>query len=460
MGFNLSESAIRLLYLYTAECVLGIVLFFIFRYFGKLYRRRFLYTWALSWLAYTVYTAATAMLTTFLIDNQTLWRAGASVVAQLTCFLQVILILRGTHELVYERPVKRRVMRAVVAAAVVASLVTVLAFQWSPDAGQWRYLCRMGSRTLIVCLGFLFTGFVVFRSSKFSPGFGQRMLAWAFLVYSASQFYYFMFVVLYVAGFKMSVPELYGIADLLLIALIGMSMIIWLLEDEREKLEKANKELDRFLYSTSHDLRAPIASILGLTYLGKLEFEEERARMFMDMIEMRIKKLDMVITDILALSRSKKIDPRIVDLDLKTLLDETITDIKFNKGASAISLHYDYSPDHVFRSDHHQMKIVLNNLLANAVKYHNVEQDHPYIRVLFRRNKDHVEIAIEDNGQGIAADSVPKIFDMFYRASTDTEGTGLGLYIVKEALSKIKGSISVTSQQGKGSCFTILLERA
>ena len=65
---------------------------------------------------------------------------------------------------------------------------------------------------------------------------------------------------------------------------------------------------------------------------------------------------------------------------------------------------------------------------------------------------------MEDNGRGISNENVPKIFDMFYRASDDTDGTGLGLYIVKEALNKIKGIIFVDSELGKGSKFRIVLE--
>jgi signal transduction histidine kinase len=106
------------------------------------------------------------------------------------------------------------------------------------------------------------------------------------------------------------------------------------------------------------------------------------------------------------------------------------------------------------------MKIILANLMANAVKYHNLEQPNPYIRLSFRRQNDNVEISVEDNGRGISQDSLPKIFDMFYRASDDTEGTGLGLFIVKEALIKIKGTIEVKSEPKKGSKFTIKLENA
>jgi signal transduction histidine kinase len=127
---------------------------------------------------------------------------------------------------------------------------------------------------------------------------------------------------------------------------------------------------------------------------------------------------------------------------------------------SAIQLDFQEGPNDIFKSDYNQMKIILNNLMANAVKYHNLSQPNPYIRVSFKRTKSVVEIAIQDNGQGIAKENVPKIFDMFYRASPGTEGTGLGLYIVQEALTKINGVILVESELGKGSTFKVLLENA
>jgi signal transduction histidine kinase len=106
------------------------------------------------------------------------------------------------------------------------------------------------------------------------------------------------------------------------------------------------------------------------------------------------------------------------------------------------------------------MKIILNNLMANAVKYHNIDQPNPYIRVSFKRMRNVVEIAVKDNGRGIAKENIPKIFDMYYRASPGTEGTGLGLYIVQEALIKIKGIVLVDSELGKGSTFKIVLDNA
>jgi len=456
---DLPEDLERLFYLHVAEFILGITMFFVFRHFGLLYKRRFLYTWALSWMAFAIYIAGSTV-TTIFIQQYSISRLAVNIAGQMACFLQIIFVLRGTYELVAEKAFNRRRFQLILLITFVIVLISVMAFAQNVDSGQFRFSLRVGSRTLITGVGFLAAGIVVLLNKKFSRGFGQGLLAFSFIFYSFYQLFYFVVVTLNAFHFEIEIPKFFGIVDLLLIGMMGMGMVMWLLEDEREKLAKANLELDRFLYSTSHDLRAPIASILGLTYLGKLEFKEERARTFMDMIESRTKKLDMVIGDILSLSRSKKIDLKFVTIDMKQLLDDTVTDIKFNKGASAITLEYEHDPSHVLHTDYQQMKIILANLMANAVKYHNLEQPNPYIRLCFKRVNDNVEITVEDNGRGIAQESLPKIFDMFYRASDDTEGTGLGLFIVKEALVKIKGTINVRSELRKGSTFTIKIENA
>lgn len=455
---NLSEYATRLLYIYLAEVTLGLIFFFIFRHFGTLYRRRFLLTWSLSWLTYAAFACISGIIVIFFIETQSWFRDMLSILAQLACFLQIIMILRGTYELIYEKAFSKRKFRLIFLLTFVIAFLSVIAFgQVGPFS---RYLVSFGSRAIITGIGFLVAGMVVWTNKKFSKGFGQQLLSSSLILFSIYQLYDFTIRLLNLVGTQVNSLNFFGAVDLLLISLMGMSMVMWFLEDERENLNKENKELDSFLSNTSHDLRTPIASILGLTYLGKIELQEEKARSFMTMIEDRIKKLDLVIGDILSLSRSKKIDLKIDDLDFAKLLDETIADIRFNKGVSAIQLEYQPDPGHTFKSDYNQMKIILNNLMANAVKYHNLNQPNPYIRVSFKRIKSVVEIAVQDNGQGISKESIPKIFDMFYRASSSTEGTGLGLYIVQEALSKIKGIILVDSELGKGSTFKIVLDEA
>src|SRR5688572_30884116 len=95
---DLSEYHARLLYVTFAEVTLGLIFFFIFRHFGRLYRRRFLLTWALSWVAYATFMSMSGYVSIFLLETQSLFRDSLSIIAQVACFLQVILILRGTYE--------------------------------------------------------------------------------------------------------------------------------------------------------------------------------------------------------------------------------------------------------------------------------------------------------------------------------------------------------------------------
>jgi signal transduction histidine kinase len=455
---DLTESAARLIYIHLSEIILGLIFFFIFRHFGNLYRRLFLHTWSYSWIAFALYMASSGFVMIFLLDERSNLRTMLSIMAQLCAFLQIIFILRGTYELIYDKAFSRRRFSLILLGSFIIALFSIIAFGQS--GVFFHYLISSGSRAIITGIGFLVAGIVVWTNKKFSKGFGQQLLTSSLIIFSLYQLYYFTIKLLNLLGKPVGALDLFGAVDLLLISLMGMSMVMWFLEDERQKLNEENKELDSFLSSTSHDLRTPIASILGLTYLGRIELQEEKARTFMNIIEERIKKLDLIISDILNLSRSKKIDVKIEELDLRELIEETTADIRFNKGASSITLDYQAHPSHTFKSDYNQVKIILSNLLTNAVKYHNLDQPHPFIWVTFKRNRNIVEISVEDNGRGISKENVPKIFDMFFRAAEDTEGTGLGLYIVKEALTKIKGIIFVDSQLGKGSKFRIVLENA
>jgi signal transduction histidine kinase len=453
-----AESFGRPLYVFLAQAILGIILFFVFRHFSILYRRRFLFTWALSWLSFAIFMLSSAVLT-FHTGVDPFVSVPLNVVAQLTCFLQIIMMLRGIHELVSETALNRRRFRQLLLFFLLVAIVTVVAYHEQPADTQ-KNLLRLGTRTFTISLGFLITGFVVWLHPRFTKGFGQRLLTVTCFIFSFYEVYYFLSVLLNTMHASFDLPDFFGVADILIISVMGMSMVMWLLEDERQKLEKAHLELDRFLYSTSHDLRAPIASIMGLTYLGKLEFQEEKAKMFMGLIEERLRKLDMVISDILSLSRTRKFELKMEPVRLKDLVEEVVADLKFSHNAAAITLDYTPDPEHVFTSDYGQMKIVMRNLVGNAVKYHNPDQPNPFIRITFRRFEEFVEIVVSDNGQGIAEEALANIFEMFYRANEKVEGTGLGLYIVKEALHRVKGTISAESTPGSGTTFTIQLEDA
>lgn len=375
----------------------------------------------------------------------------------ISSYTQAAFILVGSLELIRSKATSRKHLLIMFGTIVGASVIMVLLKYADPEGRTFRYVVRVGLKYLVVSVVFFITAFLTIRHNRFTGGIGQRILTLGFTSYALVNFYY-AFVVFYNVWItEYDFPLFFGLIELLSICKIGLGMVMWLLEDERQKLKKTNQELDSFLYSVSHDLRAPIASILGLTHLAKLETTDPKVEPYISMIEQRIKKLDAVIGDILQLSRSAKAELKMEWVDFNNLMAEIISDIKFNQGADKIQVRYNSNPDHAIVSDRAQLKIILSNLVSNAIKYHRLNQDEPFVKVLFQKNETMVVITVSDNGEGIAPDNQDKIFEMFYRASTNSEGTGLGLYIVKEAIHKLNGKIEVESRLRVGSTFTVTI---
>jgi signal transduction histidine kinase len=457
--FGISEIAARLLLTYLAQTTLGVVMFFIFDHFSKVYIRRFLRTWSRSWLSFSVYSICTFTLTLVApLDIGISLDVPINLLAQLGAFFQIIFILMGSYQFVFSKPITRKTSNIIFILTFLFAFVTVISFSNDPNSDAGRYVLRFGSRSIVSGCGFLFAAGVVWTNPKFTKGYGQNIMALSFLIFSVYQFFYLSIVISNVHGTSASIPGSTGLINLLMISMMSMGMVMWLLEDERAKLDKANKDLDSFIYSTSHDLRAPIASILGLTYIGKSELQEEKARNFMDLIDQRVKKLNAILTDILSLARTKKLEVKMEILTFSEVVSQTLSDIQFDESTSPIKIIYSTSLENRLYSDLSQMKIILGNLISNAIKYHRLRQESPSIKINFNRTGDKVTIEVEDNGQGIPEKSLPRIFEMFFRATEQGEGTGLGLFIVKEALEKIKGSIDVKSIYGQGTTFSIYLE--
>ena len=204
---NLSDYSTRLLYIYFAEVTLGLIFFFIFRHFGRLYRRRFLITWSLSWMAYAVYMSTSGFVVVFLIQTQSWFRDSLSIIAQLACFLQIIMILRGTYELIYERAFSKGKFRLIFFVSFAVALISVLSFG---QAGPFsRYLVSFGSRAVITGIGFLVAGIVVWTNKKFSKGFGQQLLSSSLILFSIYQLYDFTIRLLNLIGSGVNVPRLF-----------------------------------------------------------------------------------------------------------------------------------------------------------------------------------------------------------------------------------------------------------
>ena len=229
------------------------------------------------------------------------------------------------------------------------------------------------------------------------------------------------------------------------------------LRKQYQELRKINTELDQFVYSTAHDLRAPLLSILGLINLTKLEMAGPKQKEYLKMMEQCIKKLDKHVMDISNYSKNNRLELNISKLNPRLLINEVIQDHSFLENFAKLRLDIRVQNTHALYTDPIRLKIILSNLLFNAISYHNYDQKDPFVMIYVGVGKNKCEINFTDNGPGIAPQHHSKIFQMFYRASESSEGAGLGLYIVKETVSKLKGTINVRSFLKTGTRFTIVL---
>jgi len=227
--------------------------------------------------------------------------------------------------------------------------------------------------------------------------------------------------------------------------------------EQNAVLKKTNTELDRFVYSVSHDLRAPLTSLLGLIDITDRDIDSSNRNQKerLSMMKKSVNKLDSFISDILDYSRNSRVAISEDKIRFDELLVEVIENINNMALASSCKLSFNTDQRDDFVSDRRRINIILSNLISNGIKYRNEQKNDSFVHVQIKVNDKEAIIEVEDNGIGIADSDRHKIFEMFERVSTQSTGSGIGLYIVKETIDKLSGSIIVDSTIQKGSKFIV-----
>ncbi|MBK6265866.1 PAS domain-containing protein [Marivirga sp. S37H4] len=231
------------------------------------------------------------------------------------------------------------------------------------------------------------------------------------------------------------------------------------IQEKNSLLEKSNAELDRFVYSVSHDLRAPLNSIQGLINISDTTDDTKELKQLMSMMKNRVKKLYSFIDEIINFARNSRTEIVKEPIDLISLTTEVFENAQYREQAAAIDFRLLVSENLIVHTDQGRLSIVLNNLIDNAIKYHRHSQPGKFVAIKSIEETNSVIIQVIDNGQGIPLQAQDKIFDMFYRASDNSKGSGLGLYIVKEMIERIGGEIYLKSEPGEGTTFSIKLPK-
>lgn len=245
------------------------------------------------------------------------------------------------------------------------------------------------------------------------------------------------------------------------------------LVEQNEQLREINQQLDRFVYSAAHDLRAPLMSLLGLIGLMEEEVAPSEKVLYLNLMKQSISRMDGCIGDIVDFSRNSRTPLQIQEIDLAALCTQLWEQLSFatlpgtgpkreqNSLVAAdrrtIAFQVSREGDSAFYSDLKRVTTLASNFLSNAIRYSDSEKPFPFVRVHVHVQADKALLTIEDNGIGIAPEHIEKIFDMFYRATDSKTGSGLGLFIVKEILSTLGGQIQVASTEGEGTRFVITL---
>ena len=229
------------------------------------------------------------------------------------------------------------------------------------------------------------------------------------------------------------------------------------LKRQNVQLQKANAELDSFVYKASHDLRAPLTSLLGLIEVMRLENDVKKNAEYTALQIKLVKKLDSYIQDILNISKNERLPIELQPIEFEDLVKDYLAQLQYAENYDQINKHLFVQQSAPFYSDLRRVGIIFNNLLTNAIRYSDFGKEFPNISIKIIADEKEVQIEVRDNGIGISREHLSKVFKMFYRATDTKSGSGLGLYIVSETVERLGGEIKLTSEAGKWTCFNITL---
>jgi len=225
------------------------------------------------------------------------------------------------------------------------------------------------------------------------------------------------------------------------------------LEEARQDLERSNRDLEQFAYAASHDLQEPLRKIRSFTellarrYKGQLD---ERADKYVDYIVDGATRMQRLIMDLLTYSRVGRGELETEPTDANRVLSETLDDLEQAIEESGAKI--EVAPLPTLPANPRQIKLVFQNLLANAIKF---RREAPVIAVAAEQRGGEWVFSVRDNGIGMKPEYFDRIFQVFQRLHSRDEypGTGIGLAVCKKIVERHGGRIWVESQPGQGSCF-------
>lgn len=232
------------------------------------------------------------------------------------------------------------------------------------------------------------------------------------------------------------------------------------LGETNQRLTRINNDLDSFVYTASHDLKAPITNIEGLMRALERNFspdmrEKETVRKLTGMIYDSVNRFKRTIIDLTQVAKVQKDwQEEVAETNLWEIIEEVKLDLEAQITEVNAQVISSIDKDLYIHFSRKNLKSIIYNLLSNAIKYRSGERK-PIIRMHSEKLPSYVLFTIEDNGLGMNLNAENQIFGMFKRLHNHVEGSGIGLYIVKKLIDNAEGRIEVESQMEQGSVFKV-----
>ncbi|HSY77746.1 MAG TPA: PAS domain-containing protein, partial [Bacteroidia bacterium] len=225
---------------------------------------------------------------------------------------------------------------------------------------------------------------------------------------------------------------------------------------ERKIAEAKVEQLNMLIYQMSHDLRGPINSAKNYIYLASVKVNDTVALDYIDKIHRSYRKIEEQLMSLLNLQRVNRSETIIEKSDLKDITEQIMRSLDNIPALSKVKVSTDITIDGDFYSDKQYLHSIIYNLFNNAIKFRSNSPD-SFIKINAQNTDTGITITMEDNGIGMNEEVRSKVFDMFFKGDANANGSGLGMYIVKSLVERLKGTIQVQSEPLRGSMFTIQL---
>jgi signal transduction histidine kinase len=226
------------------------------------------------------------------------------------------------------------------------------------------------------------------------------------------------------------------------------------LQNAYKHLLSIKQELDTFIYRSSHDIKGPLTRLLGLCHIAKLDVQDKTALQYINLLEVEINATNRILQKLLVYQRVKDWNLQQEKINLEILVDRALVQLDNLPDFMATQIARN-SDDCTIATDAYLLEVALQNVLENAILFS--DRRDPKIHIGCHSEQNNLHIQVSDNGRGIEEAISENIFAMFYRGSEKSKGAGLGLFIAKEAITKIGGHIHLKNVPGWNTTFEIIL---